>query len=365
MVDSVATPPGHRSPAPSAVPLPGRVPLFTERWAGAFGVSTPAFWLSCFALAVLATGLVGIYEDAPRRYFALCWLLALAGFLMVPAAVHICRALLVRWARTMDGFIKGFSEAEAERWIDAELKFFDSSRQMVIASSLLGAVAVLAYTRGNFLQGLDALASFCAVALVFSSACMAGCGLGAMFGGTRAILKLGRSYRERIFVTSGKFGITSTGRVLAKCWLVIGVVWFVFTCTALLGPRYSTLSAFLFSYPVIVVAVPTLPVILGCFIGSQVALHDAMTEYKRREIVRIERMIHELTPDKVSGFTKDTQETIEFLRRRVSELESLPDWPFSTKALAGVGGSVITAVLPVLVEGILTAENLKKLVPFA
>jgi hypothetical protein len=78
-----------------------------------------------------------------------------------------------------------------------------------------------------------------------------------------------------------------------------------------------------------------------------------MTAYKRREILRLERMIEQATPADVAGLTKERQETIEFLRRRLAELEALPDWPFSSKALAGVGGSVITALLPVLLKGFL------------
>jgi len=109
-------------------------------------------------------------------------------------------------------------------------------------------------------------------------------------------------------------------------------------------------SAFLRSYPVLMLAAPTLPLICGTFVACQIPMHRGMVAYKRREIRRVEQRLEKKLTDEISTPTKKRREEIEFMRRRMSELERLPEWPFGAWSLARVGGSTIAAVLPVMLK---------------
>ena len=65
--------------------------------------------------------------------------------------------------------------------------------------------------------------------------------------------------------------------------------------------------------------------------------------------------------DDIATLAKKRRDEIEFLRRRWSELESLPEWPFGATSLASVGGSSIMAVLPVVVKGVEVTKLLGRL----
>lgn len=227
---------------------------------------------------------------------------------------------------------------------------------MFFAGLGLGSVALISYTKGGYLDAFGLWGAIWAAFLIFISAFMAGSGLWAMHCAARAVWELGRRFGDSLFVTKGKFGVLSTGRVLAQCWAVIGGVWLVFSLSALFGPAQNHLSDLLLSYPVLIIAAPAFPLIVGCFFGGQYPMHEAMVNSKRREILHLEGMLRELTPEKVENLSQDRREVIEFLRRSLAEAESLPEWPFSNAALATIGGSLITSNLPLVFKAVTSME---------
>jgi hypothetical protein len=321
------------------------------------------FWVASFVAASVVTGVLAFNQTASRKYGLLCMTLLVAAMLLVPAALHFCSSLFLAWARSVDGFITTTDPQALHRWYNTEMKLFEGHRLMFIAGAGLGIVALLAYALGHYFDGFTLGAQLWAGLIVFGSAFLAGCGLFAMYSASVAVKKLGRVYRDQIVVVPGRFGILSTGRVLAQCWMIIGGVWFVYSLSALFGPPHASIAEVFSSYPVLLVALPTLPLIIGSFVHCQLPIHAAMLEYKKAELQRLDAMLAELAPARVADLTKEKQETIEFLVRRRNETEALPEWPFSGKALAGVSGSAVSALLPILLEGMLPAQALKQFAP--
>jgi hypothetical protein len=233
---------------------------------------------------------------------------------------------------------------------------------MLVASLLFAGVATFAYADADFGRNVTRAGWIWMELMVFVSAFMAGCGLWAMYRAGVAIWRLGARFADKVTVTAGRFGVLSTGSMLAWCWGIIGIVWFMYSLSALLGPGNNELSKMLLSSPVLLIAGPTLPLICGTFIVCQFPLHKGMMAYKRREIRRVERWLDELLSEDKAALTKDKREEIEFLRQRWKELEGLPEWPFSRSAFAGMSGSTVLSVLPVLAKAVELSKPFAKAV---
>jgi hypothetical protein len=313
-----------------------------------------AFWILCFATACFVTAILYTAQDGPerQRFLVLCGVLALAGLLLVPCAFYLCSKAFLDWARSVDGFVKTADRNRLIGWYNTELKFFAGTRAMLVAALVFAALAAFAYAEGGFRQNFTLAGWVWVECLVFVAAFMAGCGLWAMCCGGIAVWRLGARFQNDVTVRWGRFGVLSTGRMLAYCWAIIGAVWALYTLSALCGPAHGKLLQVLYSLPVLLLAWPTLPLICGAFTVSQIPLHRGMMAYKKREILRVERRLDEIMSDDIAKLAKEKREEIEFLRRRWGELDDLPEWPFGLRSLASVGGSSVLAVLPVIVKAI-------------
>ena len=319
------------------------------------------FWAACFLASAIITVILSTQQSDRQRFLVLCGVLALAGFLLVPYALHLCSEAFLDWARSAEGFVKVAERNRLIQWHNTELTFFAGTRPMLVASLVFAGMAAFAYDEGGFRRDFTLAGWIWLECIVFASAFMAGCGLWVMCCAGVAIWRLGARFVDSTIVRAGRFGVLSTGRMLAFCWAVIGAVWFMYTLSALFGPDHKELSQVLRSYPVLLLAVPTLPLICGAFIGCQIPLHKGMIAYKKREIRHVERRLDEIMSDDIAILAKEKREEIEFLRRRLDELENLPDWPFSVTSLASVGGSSIMAVLPVVIKVVELAKPLSRL----
>jgi hypothetical protein len=138
--------------------------------------------------------------------------------------------------------------------------------------------------------------------------------------------------------------------------VIISVVWFFFSASAAFGPHPATVRGVLLSLPVIVIALPTLPFIMTCFLSCQLSIHDAMVEYKRKKLQDLDGKLRATMPDQVGELSKDRQEAVEFLLKRRTEVNALPEWPFSNEALATVTSSAVSAAAPVLFKVVMSLE---------
>jgi hypothetical protein len=88
-----------------------------------------------------------------------------------------------------------------------------------------------------------------------------------------------------------------------------------------------------------------------------------LVSYKERELRNIEQMLAKFTPLDIETLTKESLDRIEFLRRRSSETETLPEWPFASRSLMSVCASTVTALCPVLLKLVLASNIVKQYMP--
>jgi hypothetical protein len=339
------------------------IALFTEEHFRIGRLRPSLFWLTCFILGTTVSAAITRAAHQPVRYLLLCLILDLGAFLVVPAGLHVCHRIFLTWACSVDGFVRTADQEPLRRWYRRELLFFEGSKQMLFAATLFASVAIIAYNHSGYLDRTYWTGYCWATFQLFISAFMAGCGLWMMYCAAHAVAELGKQYKDCVVVTVGRFGVLSTGRTLARCWAIIGMAWFVYTSTVFLGPPIRNAATIFITWPVLLLAVPTLPLIVGLFIGCQLPLHYAMVAYKERELRRIDQMLARFTPVDIEGLTKQSLDRIEFLHRRSAEAEALPEWPFASRSLASVFGSTITALFPVLLKVALTTDIAKQYLP--
>jgi hypothetical protein len=145
-----------------------------------------------------------------------------------------------------------------------------------------------------------------------------------------------------------RFGVLSVGNALFKVWMIIGAIWAIYTATAFVGYIGDSEKDIFWLEPMLLLAYPTLPFILGSFVVCQIPLHRKMLAFKQAEITRIDQMLDDIRPSKVAQITGDRMDQIGFLEKQKEQLRALPDWPFSKISLLGTGASSFAAVLPMI-----------------
>lgn len=305
------------------------------------------FWALLFVLAVIGTVLLA--QDVPNRraYLGVC-LTMCAGFITVPLALRIAHGIFHRWAREVDEYVLTDDKKALLRWFSEEMRFFEGSKSMCFAGLGLGALGVASFHFDGYFDDVSILAAFFGFAITFCSAFLAGVGLYAMCSGSRAVWILGSLPDVRVRVDKTNYGVLRTGVTLAKCWFVIGLVWCIYTLSALFGQQDFALNKWLTSFSVWILAAPTFPLIFGSFFICQIPLHERMVDYKRGELRRMDALLEKHKLDEIDDLTPERQALIEFLQRQRAEIMTLPEWPFGGKALFGLSASSITAVFPLL-----------------
>jgi hypothetical protein len=307
-----------------------------------------------FLIAAILTGfsvaLAWPMKD-PWPFLGLCFPLAAAVF-VVPLAFTFCCRWLIEWSRGTTAFAQpadgpGSSEKlAADEWLIRQLSFFSGSFPMCISGAIMSLLALTAYKLAGYPIGHDGLASIFAAALLAFSAFLAGIGVHAIFCATRMIWRFGE---YQITVKNHKFGILSTGRVLVRCYFVIGLVWGIYTSSAVLAsPHFDFRMA---AIPLLVLAAPAFVAILASFVIGQIPLHNKMVEFKRNELRKVERKL-----DGYSGafedITEKMREDIHFLEAARERILALPEWPFAFTTFLGAIGS---SVMPALLSSVVTA----------
>ena len=318
------------------------------------------FWTACFAIAVAGSVFFAKNSANPRPYLGLC-VAQSAGFLTVPLAFRLCYGIFLEWGKTIESFMVPNTPGTLLQWFRQEMHFFEGSGAMYSAGICLGLLASFAFYAGDYLANYSLSSAVYAYAIIFTTAFLAGIGVFAMCCASRVIWRIGKLRDTSIRVETHKFGILSTGIVLAKTWFIIVLVWCVYNLSAIFGLQVINMKTWLTSVPVWILVSSTLPLIIGSFLVCQIPLHNRMLEYKKNEFLRIENLLQkELEIHKFNDFTEERRAKIDFLERRKSFFLQLPEWPFSTRTLIGLG---ISTFMPLFLSllSVVTTEAVKKL----
>lgn len=318
------------------------------------------FWMACFVIAVAGSVFFAKNLADPRPYIGLC-VAQSAGFLTVPLAFRLCYGIFFKWGETIESFMVPNTPGTLLKWFKQEICFFEGSGAMYSVGICLGLLASFGFYAGDYLSNYSLSAAVYAYTIIFTTAFLAGIGVFAMCCASRVIWRIGKLRDTRIHVETHKFGILSTGTVLAKIWFIIILVWCVYNLSAIFGLQVINMNTWLTSVPVWILVPSTLPLIIGSFLVCQVPLHNRMLEYKKNELRRIENLLlKELEIHKFDDFTEERISKIDFLERRKSFFLQLPEWPFSMRTLVGLGTATCMPLFLSLLS-VVTTEAVKKL----
>jgi hypothetical protein len=304
------------------------------------------FWFLCFA--AFAGAAWAISSGMPQRwsYFLFCLSIA-AGFLTVPLAFRLAYFRFKSWSENVPSFVvlnEKFGADALAGFLSTELSQFRGPASAFILSVPFGVMASFIFWIAGYPVGLGSVSSIFAGALVACSAFIAGLGLVTIFYGCRTIWRLG-AFGVR--VRSNKFEITSTGAMLAQCYLAIAFSWALYSSSAIAWVDGKHLADA--QLPLMLLSAPTFVAFSASFIACQFPLHLRMLEFKRRELRTIEDQLDQLKPTRAEDLDSARKEKINYFETKRNEAAALPEWPFNSRALWGVLVSSVTAVFPALV----------------
>lgn len=290
-------------------------------------------------LGVVLSGLCVVWYVYTGIYpFLTTFLPLAAGVAIVPVAVRAGHRMVCRWEATAARFVDATPD-EFREWFTAQVTSYLRSWDVPALGVGYLLAAFFAFRSSGAFAGMTLSGRvFSAIVLLISAFCC-GVGIATICRLAKIVWGLGRF---KVEITSGSFGVTSTGPLLVRCYAIAGAVWCVYTSSA----GWNLDAGWI---PVIALAMPAVVIITGSFVICQIPLHVRMLEYKRERTYAIEALIDKLEPDSASDLTEERVKQLEFLRSAADKVASLPEWPFGWRSLAAAFATSVGAVAPTLI----------------
>ena len=152
------------------------------------------FWCLVFVISMGITLAFARKQPVTGRYLSLCGILEFAALLAIPVGLRWSSSIFLTWARSVDDFIRVSDRRALTHWYNTQMRFFEGSRAMLGAGTLLGVVAEAAYFFGGYFEKFTLSAGLWAGTVVFVSAFFAGCSLWAMYCASVAVYNLGKTW---------------------------------------------------------------------------------------------------------------------------------------------------------------------------
>lgn len=309
------------------------------------------FWFLLFLLAVALATMATSGATDKRAFAGFCIAYGM-GFITVPIAFRFSFVIFENWIENIKTFARPdvgqdrkSSAAIVEKWTRKELSFLAPSVPMYIFATLFAGLATIAFFAGDYPIGVFSFPQICALLILLFAAFLAGLGLYGIFGGCRMVWRLGQF---RIQVREHKFGVLSTGRVLAQCYFLIAIAWSIYVAGAFVGLNYGNFTLSSAKYPLLLLAIPSLLIALISFVICQIPLHKRMLEFKHNELMLVENCLDDLNMVANVNISQDDRSKIEFYEKKRSQILLLPEWPFKFGTLLAAAGSTATILLPTL-----------------
>jgi hypothetical protein len=265
---------------------------------------------------------------------------------LVPAAMRIIFSILWEWTQRVKDFVRVESAQESgvTSWICKQFDVFLDSIAPLAFGIVYAAFALFVYDKTGAFTGLSTRQAMASAVVVWLGSFVCGVGLTSIFYLGRFIWRLGRRYPIR--VTPHAHGIISTGDTLLQCYLIVAVVWAVYTSSAVWN-----LSGRVF--PLLALSLPALTGFVSSFIICQIPLHERMVEEKRARLKELDTLLQNLSPVQIDELTEVRREQVAFCVAEIDRVANWPEWPFRLRSFSGVVGAAFGAVAPSLFDLVL------------
>lgn len=267
----------------------------------------------------------------------------------VPFTVRFCLDRLIEWSPYVAEFVIN-PEQELDKFLIGKLpKAVKNHRFVCLGGIALAFLSVIVHNGLGFnLTEQRTLPVWCWGQVLFAvSAFFAGAALGYLFLFAQFVWRLGSSFSVR--VETHAFGILRTGRLLAVCYFLVTITWAIYTFTAKWGE--TTAAEWGRLWMLMLLAVPSLFIIIGTFFALQYPLHLRMVQYKDSSLRDLNER-HRNLLESAAELTNDRIATIEFLNSEIARTSSLPEWPFDWQSLAKVASASFIPILSAFITKI-------------
>jgi len=332
----------ERSDVPS--PPPNKYPTYFDLLLGRFEDRALWFWVSISLIGV-ATSYIFYLKTGLNRFLGTFMFLAL-GIGAVPIAMRAAYSITLNWTAIIPDFIKDGSDHMSDicKWIDRQFNELKQSRTPVIFAIAYSVFALVVFALGGAFESLTLRLELICILIVLISGFTCGIGLCVMGYLGRLIWRLGHYLGQfDVRISDHSFGILSTGRTLLKCYIIIAIVWCIYTGSATAGLKQGWV-------PIGLLSLPAICFFIGSFIICQIPLHAQMVNVKRTELRHLEGILTKLSPSSDDDLDAGLTKKIEFLNSELQRVKNLPEWPFSAGSISGILMSALLTVAPQVVK---------------
>jgi hypothetical protein len=264
------------------------------------------------------------------------------GMVLVPVGIKAGYLIMIQLGHQVGAFLHR-GDANPEEFFLAVLHArLGRRRPLGLVAAAVGSVSLVAFARagvfefGPMDEGFRPGLSVQIGVTVWLAGFFAGAALYLVFVVGSVIWSLGRF---AVVPATHKFGAISVGDSLLRIYGLGGAIWFVFSCSALVGLR-DTIA------PLVILAGGAMVFFLVSFPICLVPLHRRMLEIKRARVLDCAGRLESLAQRRIEDRDEAYLQVVGEARREYAEAQELPEWPFDRRALAWLLTSGVFSNLP-------------------
>jgi hypothetical protein len=260
---------------------------------------------------------------------------------IVPLFVKVGVTILYEWEGEIGEFLNK-SQTEIETICNLRFEKFSKVHIPVIAGFVFTVFASIIYYQADSFGELPLAEKILSWSIFSASTFICGMGLISIIHLTLFFRDIGKFPVE---VTGTAYGIMSSGNKLLSCFFLGCLAWCAYSFSGF-GVVFYSINPFYY------LSLPSFVFLVGSFFFAQYPLHIRMTEYKKKRIRRIQKLIESAFPKENEEVKKEQLELLSRLSDLSKEASKLPVWPCNFKTSIGVFSSALGAVSPLLSIGI-------------
>lgn len=312
------------------------IPLEVSRLKKFLPVAFP-YLLLASVLSLISSSLL-LSQGGRTSEHSLTMLYITIGLGLIPCAILHSFDLIFHWSAKTHHFIS-MPEEELKEWWKMKFDYMWKRKAIFIASLCFGALEATNEYISDYYGGSPSYVGFILSGMTILAGMVAGMALVLFF---KFSLVIGHLGRLPLKVNTDRFGIMSVGPILAKVWLLAGLLYALFTSTAPLRPGKLDPG----DTAMILLALPAGITIFSGLLMSQFGLHRGMVKYKEKLLQKLRTQLEITEEDFLTTKSYEAGEHLRHLREFYGHVSMLPEWPISWRYAIGLGTYSIGSFIP-------------------